>query len=160
MIGVFLVWANVLAAQTAEDTVVLKIADIDYTESPELIDVCLSAENFNDVWSTSFTFDWNAGVFEFVEVSYMNPLVVFSLNTDLSPQGRLPALWYDSRVEGVSLDVQNRLMCVTFKVLRKPCNGESIQLVNEPTEITITDDSESMPLRLQPGQVVGSSCSK
>lgn len=157
LVGVILAHSGI-CAQELRDSVVLYMDEINVAEFPEEVEVCISADNFDEVWSLSYTLDWNAGIFEYVDVSYMNPLVVFSLNEDLAPQGRLPALWYDPRVEGVSLDVQNKLMCLRFKVLRRPCNGEKIQMVSKPTEISITDDQDELPLSLRPAIVVGSGC--
>lgn len=155
---VFLFACHDAFAQAERDSIVLKVSDLDFSKAQDEIEVCISAEDFVDVWSLSFTLDWNAGVFEFSEVSYMNPLVVISLNEDFAPQGRLPGLWYDPRVEGVTLDVQNRLMCLKFNVLRQPCNGETIKMVDKPTGISITDESLELPKKLVAGQVINASC--
>ncbi|MBX2815022.1 MAG: hypothetical protein KTR24_03455 [Saprospiraceae bacterium] len=154
----FLLIFSIADAVAMGDTIRLVVEDIAYEPGQEEVEVCVSAEDFNGVWSLSFTLDWNAGIFEYQDVSYMNPLVVFSLNDDLAPQGRLPALWYDPRVEGVSLDAQNKLMCLKFKVLRTPCNGEAMQLVSQPTEISLTDDRLELPRTIRAGVIRGASC--
>ena len=158
IIGVAMCFGSSFALWADQDTVIIKFDKIDLSQSKDELDVCLTAKNFTNLVSISYTVDWNSSHFQLDEVSAMNSSIEFELNMDMRAEGKLPALWLDSSLEGETLTEGDTLMCLSYTILDEPCNGEQITLGDDPTDVTFLDEYNAMPFRVVPGQVVNPRC--
>lgn len=146
---------NVMALQ---DTVKIAIGDIDLSESLELREVCVTAENFDGLVSFSYTIAWDKKHFQLDDITGMHPDLNIEFNMDMVEEGRLPVLWFDSKLDGKTLMAHDTLMCMQFSILEEPCSGELIRFDDEPTRVTFLDFDRELPYRIQPGAVHNGLC--
>jgi len=147
-----------VSLQAEQDTVIIDFGKIDLTQSQSSLDVCLTARNFTNLVSISYTVDWNSSHFQLDEVNAMHRSIDFDLNMDMRDEGKLPALWFDTKLEGRTLALGDTLMCLSYTILDEPCNGEQITLSDDPTDVTFLEEDSAMPFRVVPGIVVNPRC--
>lgn len=145
-------------ASAEQDTIIVTIENVDFTESHDYMDVCITTQNFVDVVSVSYTVKWNPQFFQLDEVGNLNPILEFDFNMGKKEEGLLPVLWFDRLLESKSLPENDTLMCLNFTMIDEPCDGDRITLVNDPTDIAFTNEDEGIPFQIIPGEVTNPRC--
>jgi gliding motility-associated-like protein len=117
----------------------------------------VTVSNFNNVLSVALTIGWDPSVIEFIGVSNVNPTLGSSnigFDENRKDEGILPVLFFEQNLMKISLPDSAILFEVCFTVIGPPGSRTSVEFLNNPTSISVTDDNMDLGVILKPGSVV------
>ncbi|MCB0669237.1 MAG: gliding motility-associated C-terminal domain-containing protein [Saprospiraceae bacterium] len=116
----------------------------------------VTVADFNNVLSIAMTIGWNPSVIEFIQVDNVNPIFGSDIGFDDSrgAEGVLPVLFFEQNLNTIALPDSTVLFEVCFTAIGQPGTRTDISFINDPTEISITDDAADLAIILKPGTIV------
>ncbi len=120
----------------------------------DTICVAITVKNWNDVFSFAYSLAWDASILQFINVQSIHPSIrdIFR-DEDATATGVLPLVWIDFAVNGLSLPDDEILFELCFKAIGPPGSSSPVAFTSNPTDITITGETEDIPILLDPGTI-------
>lgn len=122
----------------------------------EEVCVAIKANDFREVVSMQYTLKWDPAVLKYTSLRKFElpGLSQQNFGTHLTDQGLVTHAWFDLNVKGISLPDGATLYELCFEVVGHSGSKSTIQFINEPTSIEISNAASAfLELKQVPGVI-------
>jgi PKD repeat protein len=144
-----------IIARSVLDTLALMMKN-QYKELGQSISIPITVKNFKNVLSLENTITWDASLLQFDGITDMNlpQLSMSNFGTNLTSEGKLPFIWYDANLQGVSLDDNKVLFQLNFTPTALFHGETTVSIGGQPlTMLAVNSNMEELPYTINKSKV-------